>query len=467
MLIKAESYLNKVFTMIVIFLLIICFFNYVFAKNQAIGFYIKNDNLGGRVVGLCFSYLFFIITLLYSYKIVGESILINTALYMSGIFINYYLYTIFYKLYLHQYKNEYNKNAFLFLIKHKGNFLENTNENFRLFQLDEKDLETAKKLKLLKGGIIGDSLLLPYEFLNKDKGHKRYLKYGLTQSLIEDNGMTSDDSDHLMMTYQSLVKSSNKEDFQKILARKLKVWIFTLPIGMGFTTIKAIIKLLIGFSPIKSGINSLGNGPLMRVSVISAYFSDDEFKRNEYIKASSEITHNNEQAIQITQLIGNVIAYVYTNNKKPTYEELLTLLKCSDDSLTEKYIKILIDNVDKDLYTFLKAIDSTKEVTGYIMTSSVFILYVLYNAKDYKEAFEMIIEGAGDTDTIGAVIGSMFALLDENMLANMRLHYILLNSNNDIIKYTYLSNLIKNLVSIPIILTHGLIRLIHKLLSHI
>lgn len=451
-------------TLSVIFLLTIYFLNNVFARNQAIGFYIKNDNLGGRVVGLCFGYLFFVLILLYSYKIVGESMLINTVLYMSGIFINYYLYTIFYKFYINKYKREYNKNKFLFLIKHKGNFLENTNENFRLFQLDEKDLEIAKKLKLIKGGIIGDSLLLPYEFLNKEQGHKRYLKYGLRQSLIEDNGMTSDDSDHLMMTYQSLVKSLNKEDFQKILARKLKFWIFTLPIGIGLTTIKAIIKLLIGFSPMKSGINSLGNGPLMRVSIIAAYFSNDEFKRNEYIKASSETTHNNDETVKMTQIIGNVIAFVYENNKKPTKEELLKLLTCSNSPLTEKYIKVLLNNLNSDLKTFLNAIDSNKMVTGYIMTSSVFILYVLYNAKDYKEAFEMIIEAAGDTDTIGAVIGSMFALLDENMLANMRLHYILLNSNDDIIKYSYWNNLIKNVVSIPIILVHGVIRIVSKLL---
>lgn len=450
--------------MIIIFLIIVSFLNTRFAKNQAIGFYIKDLNLGGRVVGLVATYMFLIAVVIVSY-IKNQSVLMNTIIYIVGSLINYYLYTIFYKFYLNKYKKEYDNDKFNFLLKHKNDLLNNINNNFKLFELDDKYLEIIKRLKLIKGGIIGDSLLLPYEFLNKKKAQKRYLKHKLKQSLIEDNGMTSDDSDHLIMTYQSLEKSKNKEDFQNILANNLKIWLFTLPIGIGFTTLKAIIKLLIGFSPKKSGINSLGNGPLMRVSVISAYFSNDDKQRNEYIKASTEITHNNLETIRITQLIGNVIAYIYKNNKKPNYEELLILLKCVDSPLTQKHIKILLENLNNDLDKFLNAIDSSKEVTGYIMTSSVFIIYVMHNSTNYKEAFEMIVKAGGDTDTIGAVIGSIFAILDENMLNDTRLSYIFLTNNNDITNYTYTSNLIKNLVSIPIILTHGILRILNKINS--
>ena len=93
------------------------------------------------------------------------------------------------------------------------------------------------------------------------------------------------------------------------------------------------------------------------------------------------------------------------------------------------------------------------------MTSGVFILYILYKAKNYQEAFEMIIKVSGDTDTIGAVIGSMFAVLDENLLKEKKLSYILLTNNKNIIKYSYLNNLVKNIVAIPIILINGILRL--------
>lgn len=262
------------------------------------------------------------------------------------------------------------------------------------------------------------------------------------------------------MTYQTLKNTNNVLDFQKQLANKLKCWYFSFPIGIGLTTMKAIIKLLLGFPPNKSGINSLGNGPLMRLSIVAACFDDNKVKRDNYIKASTEITHNNSEAIKITQLVGNVIAYIYKYNVKPDKQILINLLEYNENELTSKYIKLLINNIDNDIETFLTAINSTKQITGYIMTSSIFIIYVLYNAKNYKEAFEMIIKASGDTDTIGAVIGSMFAILDDNIFKDKKLNYILLTHNGNIIKYSYFNNLIKNLVSIPIILIHIILRLL-------
>ena len=38
--------------MIIIFLIIILLLNNIYANNQAIGYFIKNDYLGGKVVGL-------------------------------------------------------------------------------------------------------------------------------------------------------------------------------------------------------------------------------------------------------------------------------------------------------------------------------------------------------------------------------------------------------------------------------
>lgn len=311
--------------------------------------------------------------------------------------------------------------------------------------------------QVIKGGIIGDSLLLPYEFLKKNKAQNKYFKYGLKQSLFAGYGFTSDDSDHLIMTYQAIKNTSNVRDFQNLLAKKLKYWFFTFPIGIGLTTIKSIFKLLLGFSPKKSGINSLGNGSLMRVSVIATYFYDNEEKRNEYIKASTEITHNNIETIKITQLIGNVIAHIVKNERKPTEKEYNELLKC-ENQLTSKYINIFLNNLNTDLDSYLKQAESSKQVTGYIMTSSIFILYVLHNAKNYKEAFEMIIQASGDTDTIGTVVGSMFSILDKNMVNDKAINKILFTNIESIENYGYFNLLIKNIISIPIILIHSILR---------
>lgn len=319
-----------------------------------------------------------------------------------------------------------------------------------------------KILKIIQGGMIGDSLLLPYEFLKKKKAHKRFEKYKLKQSLIRNYGITSDDSDHLIMTCQALSHTDNVKDFQKVLAKKLKSWFFTFPIGIGFTTIKSITKLLVGFSPEKSGIDSLGNGSIMRVAVIAGCFANNEIKRNEYIKASSEITHNHKETIKVTQLIGNVIAYIVRNNKKPNKEELKDLLKCDNFPLISQYIHKSLNNLDSDLEHFLTTINSSQQVTGYIMTSCAFMLYILHNTENYKQAFEMIINASGDTDTIGAVIGSIYALLDDEIINNPDINKVLFSNMNQfehyINNYGYVAMLKKNLVSIPIIIYHGILR---------
>lgn len=104
--------------MIIVFLLIVCFLNHIFAKNQAIGFFIKNDYLGGRIVGLVFTYIFFGSTIFISYK-TNQNIILNTLLFISGSFINYVLYSLFYKIYYNKYEIIYNENPDLFLLKYK------------------------------------------------------------------------------------------------------------------------------------------------------------------------------------------------------------------------------------------------------------------------------------------------------------------------------------------------------------
>ena len=237
--------------MIIVFLVIIFILNNIYANNEAIGYFIKNDYLGGKVTGLVFKYLFFIAILLISYK-TNQNILLNMVLFIIGSIINYKSYKALYNIYLKKHNKDFIDDKCKFLINHKNDLLEDIEKNLKKFELTQKDFKSLKELKIMKGAVIGDSLLLPYEFLKKDKAKKKYNKYGLNQSLIDGFGITSDDSDHLMMTYKSLKNTENLEDFQKYLAKNLKAWLFTLPIGIGMTTIKSILKLLIGFSPDKA-----------------------------------------------------------------------------------------------------------------------------------------------------------------------------------------------------------------------
>lgn len=312
--------------------------------------------------------------------------------------------------------------------------------------------------KLIHYNAIGDSLLLPYEFLNKKLIKKRFNYYGLKQSLIFKYGLTSDDNDHLIITAKALLETNSVEEFKKSLSNKLKLWLFSLPIGIGATTLKSIIKLLLGFK--NSGIKSEGNGPLMRVPVIALNFAHDSTLRNSYIKASTEITHKSPQSLSASIGVGNFITYLSNNGKIPKKEELNTILKSIEEPIWEKYCELLIKNIDLNLDDFIRVIECQNGVTGYIMHTAIFSIYTLYHE---QHPFEQIILAGGDTDTIGALVGSYLSLIEREQLSENN-YFLKINNIN---KNFWLKIFIKNLILIPVVLAHVIMRIITTILSYL
>jgi ADP-ribosylglycohydrolase len=77
--------------------------------------------------------------------------------------------------------------------------------------------------------------------------------------------MISDDTEHSLFVAQSLLSyPDDATKFQKCLAWKLRLWLLGLPAGIGFATLRAILKLWLGFPAHRAGVYSAGNGPAMR-----------------------------------------------------------------------------------------------------------------------------------------------------------------------------------------------------------
>ena len=142
----------------------------------------------------------------------------------------------------------------------------------------------------LLGTAIGDSIGLPAEGLSR-KRVKQLWNGQWRQRLIFGRGMISDDTEHTLFVAQSLLScSDNATTFQKSLAWKLRLWLLGLPAGIGLGTLRAIIKLWLGFPPHRSGVNSAGNGPAMRSAIIGVFFFDAPQKRSAFISASNAST---------------------------------------------------------------------------------------------------------------------------------------------------------------------------------
>ena len=95
----------------------------------------------------------------------------------------------------------------------------------------------------LLGTAVGDALGLPYEGLSV--GRARRLFPDVTRhNLILGRGMVSDDTEHAAFVAQALCRCGDEPGaFARSLARSFQWWLVGLPAGIGFATLRSIIRL--------------------------------------------------------------------------------------------------------------------------------------------------------------------------------------------------------------------------------
>jgi len=147
----------------------------------------------------------------------------------------------------------------------------------------------------LLGTAVGDALGLPYEGLSRRRG-RRLLGVPDRFRFLFRRGMFSDDTEHTRMVANALLLSVDDPDvFEKTLARQLRYWLASLPAGIGFATLRAILRLWLGMPSSKSGLFSAGNGPAMRSAIIGVW-TDDIDQMIELVSRSTKITHTDPKA---------------------------------------------------------------------------------------------------------------------------------------------------------------------------
>ena len=163
--------------------------------------------------------------------------------------------------------------------------------------MSDRPLTLVEKFQgALLGAAVGDALGLPREGLSPSRATRLFGTAPLKHSLVFHKGLTSDDTEHACMVGQSLLVShDNPTLFARVLAWKLRFWLLGLPAGVGFATLRSILKLWLGFSPQSSGVFSAGNGPAMRAPILGVYASslpDPKTFLQQFVTASTQITHS-------------------------------------------------------------------------------------------------------------------------------------------------------------------------------
>jgi ADP-ribosylglycohydrolase len=257
------------------------------------------------------------------------------------------------------------------------------------------------------GTAIGDALGLPYEGLSPDRA-SRLFKAPDRYHLLLNHGMVSDDTEHTCMVVQALIASTRD------LARMLRYWLLGLPAGIGFATLRSILKLWMGFSPKKSGVFSAGNGPAMRAAIIGVCYGDDEARLKEFVKAATIITHTDPKAywgaLAVALAAHENFAAHFPLDAKDYYTRLEQLLGTDMAGDFLDLIKQVVESVAQGKHTreFVESQKLQKGITGYTYHSVPAVIHAwLLNPRDFKNAILEIIGCGGDTDTTAAILGGI------------------------------------------------------------
>lgn len=276
----------------------------------------------------------------------------------------------------------------------------------------------SKFIDSIIGHAVGDAMGVPTEFCIREYLLKNPVKEMIgSDKTGQPAGSWSDDTSMEIATIDSFIQ--NKEFNYDDIMHKWEEWIneakYTAnndTFDVGRTCLRAIRNHSLGTEPLKCGIDgeqSNGNGSLMRILPVALYSYYRKLDVNEIIKLTNELsslTHKHD--------ISKLGCYIYVRyimflldgkNKNEAYELIKTLdYSTYDEYAISKYERILKNDIAS--YTIDNILSS-----GYVVDTLECALWILLNANSYKETIIATTNIGNDTDTIGAIAGSMAGII--------------------------------------------------------
>ena len=283
--------------------------------------------------------------------------------------------------------------------------------------------ESEKRLDMrsaLYGFIVGDAFGVPVEFESRaalyNKPATQMLEFG---SHKVPKGTWSDDSSMTLATMDS-ISSKGTIDYEDMMHRFI-AWSeqaeYTATdsvFDIGITTSSALRYYMYNGKPaLESGltdVRSNGNGSLMRILPACLYVYSlvpEEDKKVEIINNVSSLTHAHE--------ISKMGCYIYYkfmesllggNNKETAYQDICKVdySKYYSPETINVYKRILDGNL---MNISIDQISSS----GYVVSTLEAVLWTILNTKDYREAIIRSVNLGEDTDTVGAITGSLAGMI--------------------------------------------------------
>lgn len=273
----------------------------------------------------------------------------------------------------------------------------------------------------LYGFIVGDAMGVPVEFEDREKLINKpvtsMLGYG---SHDVEAGVYSDDTSMTLATMDSIIKQNGIINYNDI-ADKFCNWVnnneYTATnkiFDIGMTTKYALIKYFNNKIDATmcggTNINENGNGSLMRMLPIALYCFYKNIKDDNEIftlvKNSSSITHAHDISILGCYIyVRYVISLLETKNKISSYN----FIKKLDYSMFIEEVKLEYSRI---LFSDISTLNINDiNSSGYVVNTLEAVFWIILNCSNYNESIIGAINLGGDTDTIGAITGSIAGIL--------------------------------------------------------
>ena len=279
----------------------------------------------------------------------------------------------------------------------------------------QENLESLRTMvsAVIYGLVIGDALGVPVEFEERDT-YRLYDMVGYG-TYHQPPGTWSDDTSLTLALIEHLGEKSDLS----ILMDKFVAYRdgYLTPFGycfdIGIVTNEAIERYLSGISPEACGGKDErfnGNGALMRISplVFLLIKVSNLIEEVELIKKYTMLTHRHPRSIVASIIYIFVLKDMLFNDSLPEVLEVVKLKVEEVFSQSTEY-KVEYENHFKEIFDEEFYHKSREEIksTGYVVDTLKACLWCLGTTNSFKDAVLKAVNLGEDTDTIGAITGTL------------------------------------------------------------
>jgi len=334
---------------------------------------------------------------------------------------------------------------------------------------------------VLLGTALGDAMGLPAEGLSARSIRRRFGRIDRFR-LLGRTGYVSDDTEQSALLAQALAGSPRDvSGCVRAFRRSLLGWFCRLPWGIGWGTLRSCVRIALGISP--SGAMSAGNGAAMRAAVLGVFFHDQPEAREAFGRAIAQVTHRDDRAVEGALYVAELAAACASarDGSGATRRDLQAIARRvvhhhQLGSALDHARDLALGGVDTDEAA------NALGTSGFVVHTAAFATFVFLRAGDEPmRAILEAINAGGDTDSLGAIVGGwMGSLLGADSLPNDRVARIhdgpfgpshlralgsaLARARIGVAvtapRYSWAAAMARNLALYPVVLGHGLRRLV-------